>query len=240
VKTIGGSVRTVAMGKLELTDRRSFQVAAVDEAGNVGAKTGALKVVPKLAKLKLAAAKAALKKRGFKAGKVTYKASSSVPKGRVIRGSASGLRPAGSKIGLTVSRGRSAAHRPVTSAAAPPPPSTLGTGSAATPPPPSGTPAPAPAAVTPLVPAPATAVDEPLVQPERGRVLPLVGTRADDLSGLRRELGFGLLAAAFSIAVVAVLRARRPAVTDEEADGEQLLLWDQRIVEAIRRFLRLG
>ena len=114
VKTVDGSIRTVAMGKLKLTDRRSYQVAAVDEAGNVGPKTAALKVVPKLAKLTLAAAKKALKNRGFKVGKLKYKASASVPKGKVIAGAASGLRPAGSKIGLTVSKGKSASRRPVT------------------------------------------------------------------------------------------------------------------------------
>ena len=105
VKTVAGSKRSVGMGKFKLTDRRSFQVAAVDTAGNGGPKTRALKIVPKLAKLTLAAAKSALKKRGFKTGKITYRTSASVPKGKVIKGAASGLRPAGAKIGLTVSKG---------------------------------------------------------------------------------------------------------------------------------------
>ena len=79
-------------------------IAAVDAAGNVGPLSGKLKVVPKLTRLTLAAAKSTLKKRGFKVGKVIYKASASVPKGRVSRG-VTGLRFAGSKIALTVSKG---------------------------------------------------------------------------------------------------------------------------------------
>ena len=112
VKTVGGSSRTAPMGRLKLTDKRAFQVAAVDEAGNVGPKSGSLKVVPKLAKLSLASARKALTKRGFKAGKVGYKASSKVAKGKVIVGSASGLAPAGAKIGLTVSKGKTSSRRP--------------------------------------------------------------------------------------------------------------------------------
>ena len=238
VKTVDGSIRTVAMGKLKLTDRRSYQVAAVDEAGNVGPKTAALKVVPKLAKLTLAAAKKALKNRGFKVGKLKYKASASVPKGKVIAGAASGLRPAGSKIGLTVSKGKSASRRPVTPTiptvpTTPPSGPTTGT---VVPPTPSDTPTPTTA---PTAPAPTTAVEES-IEPRRGRVLPFVGARAVGLSSMRQELGLGLLAAAFSIAVVAFLRARRPFPTVRSSDGDQMLLWDQRILDAIRRFLRLS
>jgi hypothetical protein len=104
VKTVDGSLRSVGMGTFKLTDKRSFQVAAVDAAGNLGTKSGALKIVPKVAKLTLTAAKSALKKRGFKVGKVTYR-TSNLPMGRVIRGSVSGLKPAGSKVALSVSKG---------------------------------------------------------------------------------------------------------------------------------------
>ncbi len=233
VKTVDGSARTAPMGKFKLTDKRSFQVAAVDEAGNVGPKTGSLKVVPKVAKLTLAAAKKALKKRGFKTGKIKYKTSSSVPKGKVIAGAVSGLRPAGSKIGLNVSKGKSASSRPV--------PSTTPT----TPTTPTPTPAPVPASTppppttTPATP-PATTTVEESTEHQRGRVLPFAGPRIVGLSDLRRELGIGLLAAAFSIAIAAGLRARRPAETDAPAAGDQMLLWDQRIILAIRRFLRLS
>jgi len=40
--------------------------------------------------------------------------------------------------------------------------------------------------------------------------------------------------------MVAGLRARRPAVTGSPANGDQMLLWDERIIQAIRRFLRLS
>ena len=87
LKTVDGAARTAAMGALKLTDKRGFQVAAVDEAGNAGAKTKVLKIVPKLAMLKMTAAMKALKARGFKLGRISYKVSKSVPKGKVIKGS---------------------------------------------------------------------------------------------------------------------------------------------------------
>jgi large repetitive protein len=236
VKTVGGSSRSASMGPFKLTDKRAFQVAAVDAAGNVGPKTGSLKVVPKLVKLTLAAAKRALATRGFKAGKITYKASASVPKGRVIAGAASGLRPAGSQIGLTVSKGRPAS-RPTTLATPTVPPAAPPTTSATTPPPPSATPAPPVSTPTTTVPA-TTVVDSS--EPERARVIPFVGPRIEGLSHLRQELGFGILAAAFSIAVAAGLRARGPATSRAASDPEQILLWDQRLLLAIRRFLRLS
>ena len=108
VTTVGGSSLSAPMGPFRLTDTRTFQVAAVDGAGNVGALSGKLKIVPKLTNLTLAAAKKALKKRGFKVGKVTSKASPKILKDRVIAGTAKGLRPAGSKIGLIVSKGKPA------------------------------------------------------------------------------------------------------------------------------------
>ena len=238
MKTVDGSKHSVGMGAFKLTDRRSFQVAAVDTAGNVGTKTGALKIVPKLAKLALAAAKSALKKRGFKTGKVTYGTSTTVPPGKVIKGAASGLRPAGSKIGLRVSKG-AGSSRPVTPATTPPasgattypPPSSPATPTEGQAQPPSTPPPPTAAALTPA---------QESFQPRHGRVLPFTAQRAEGLSNMRRELGFGLLAAAFSIAVVAGLRARRPAVTGSHPSGDQMLLWDERTIQAIRRFLRLS
>ena len=229
-----GSQRSVGMGKFKLTDKRSFQVAAVDAAGNVGPKSGALKVVPKVAKLTLAAAKSALKKRGFKTGKVTYR-TSSVPKGKVIKGGVSGLRPAGSKVALSVSRGKGGSSRPATTT---PPPTPTSTPPPSTPTTPSTTPVPPPApTVTPAAPPATTAEESP--EPKRGHVLPFVGPRITGLSDLRQELGFGLLAAAFSIAVAAGLRARRSAAPGTPRDPDQLLLWDQRIIRSIRSFLRI-
>ena len=106
VTTVGGSSHSAPMGRFRLTDKRTFQVAAVDGAGNVGALSVKLRIVPKLANLRLAAAKKALKQRGFKVGKITSKASSKVRKGHVIAGTAKGLKPVGSQIGLIVSKGR--------------------------------------------------------------------------------------------------------------------------------------
>ena len=53
----------------------------------------------------------ALKARGFKVGRISYKASNYVAKGKVIKGSLAGLQPAGVKIGLVVSKGRPTARR---------------------------------------------------------------------------------------------------------------------------------
>ncbi|HSE80444.1 MAG TPA: Ig-like domain-containing protein, partial [Gaiellaceae bacterium] len=233
VKTVDGSKRSVGMGAFRLTDRRAFQVAAEDGAGNVGPQTVALKVVPKLARLSLAAAKAALKKRGFKTGKITWMTSATVPAGRVVKGAVGGLRPAGSKVGLRVSRGPAAGR---SFAPAPPPPSSpTATPPASSPPPP----APAATTPTPSTTTPTESLGEP-DEPRRGRVFPFPTRSVDGFSEVRRELGFGLLAAAFSIALIAGLRARRPAPAAPAAQGDQLLLWDQRIVRAIRRFLRLS
>ena len=215
-KTVDGSQRSAGMGRYKLTDKRSFQVAAVDAAGNVGPKSIKLKIVPKVAKLTLAAAKSALKKRGFKVGKVTYR-TSSVPKGKVIKGAVSGLKPAGSKVALSVSKGKGGSSRPATTT---PPPSTP-TSPTTTPPPsaptsPSTTPPPPATPATTVAPPPASA--EESHQPRFGRVIPLVGARATGLSELRRELGFGLLAAAFSIAIFVGLRARRPSPSGAPRD----------------------
>jgi hypothetical protein len=76
-------------------------------------------------------------------------------------------------------------------------------------------------------------------EPEHGRVIPLVGSGIGSLSSLRQELGFGILAAAFSIAAAAGFRARGPATRRSTRDPEQMLLWDERLLQAIRRFLSL-
>ncbi|MGH3015577.1 MAG: PASTA domain-containing protein, partial [Gaiellaceae bacterium] len=127
LKTVDGNALSTAMGTFKPGDTRSFQVAAVDEAGNASAKSYALRAVPKVTKLTLAAARKALTKRGFKVGKVTYKRSTTVPTGRAIAAGATGLRRVGTKITLTVSKGRASSRRPGTSTpvasppAAPPP-----------------------------------------------------------------------------------------------------------------------
>jgi hypothetical protein len=63
------------------------------------------------------------------------------------------------------------------------------------------------------------------------------------LKELRQELGFGLLVAAFSVAIGSGLRARRsnPGSGDQPSDE---LFWDARLLRsvgrALRRVFRLG
>ena len=103
-QTVSGSTLSVDMGAFSQKDTRSFQVAARDAAGNVGGKTLALVVVPKVARLPLAKATSALSKRGLKAGAITY-VFSSVPKGSVVSAGKSGLVTKGSAVPLAVSKG---------------------------------------------------------------------------------------------------------------------------------------
>ncbi|HWB57305.1 MAG TPA: Ig-like domain-containing protein [Gaiellaceae bacterium] len=242
VKAVGGSTLTAAMGAFTTTDKKAYTVAAVDQAGNVGSRTYALKVVPKIAKLTLSSAKKALEKRGFKAGRITYKASAKVPQGKVIKASAAGLRRSGTKVGLTVSKGGGAAHRPV--------PPTYPTYPPATPYPPSTAPSytPPPAGSTPPPPTPTppvTAAPDPTATgtgtalPGSVRLAPhklLLAESDSDFDSLRRELGFVLMAAAFTFAFLAGLRARRPREETEGADPE--LLWDSRALQSVGRALR--
>ena len=100
------------------------------------------------------------------------------------------------------------------------------------PPPPATTSAPTTTEPTPIL--------EQSFAPRRGRVLPFTQQQAESFSEIRHELGFGLLAAAFSIAAAAVLRARRPAAAPPAGGDDQMLLWDARIIQAIRRFLHLS
>jgi hypothetical protein len=218
------------MGTFKPGDTRSFQVAAVDEAGNASAKSYALRAVPKVTKLTLAAAKKALTKRGFKVGKVTYRRSA-LPKGRAIAAGATGLRRVGTKIPLSVSKGRASSRRPVTGApvAAPPsaPPSS---------PAPATTVVPPPAATSPAAPAPVSE-GEAESSGSGPFSLPIDRVRATSLAELRRELGFGLLVAAFSVGFAALLRARRP-LGQTALGSDQELLWDARLVRAVGRLLR--
>jgi hypothetical protein len=234
LKTVDGAARTAAMGALKLTDKRGFQVAAVDTAGNVGAKTKVLKIVPKLVKLRMTAAMKALKARGFKLGRISYKVSKTVPKGKVIKGTLGGLQPAGAKIGLVVSRGKPKARR---ASVTPVPPAAPGT----TPPPssfvpPSGpvayVPAPAPAGVG--SPAPETTpTTESVEVPSLNRP----STSKAGLRELRQELGFGLLVAAFSVAIGSGLRARRGGAPAGDQPGDELF-WDARLLRSIGRAFR--
>jgi hypothetical protein len=229
VRTIGAGARSAAMGEFTISDRRSFQVAAEDVAGNLGAKSFKLKVVPRVARLPLAAAKTALVRRGFEVGKVAHRRSSSVPAGKVVRGSASGLRRAGSKIGLTVSTGSRASSGTDALATPPPPASAAGF----PPPPPSAGPAPSdPVPASPVPPASAPAPEEqsthagaqPQIRPE-----PLAEHAS---AGARKPLGYVLLALAFGAAALASLRRLRGLRPAQAVPSgfEPLLLWDARLL----------
>jgi hypothetical protein len=184
----------------------------------------------------------ALKARGFKLGRISYKVSKAVPKGKVIKGSVGGLQPAGAKIGLVVSKGKAKARR---ASVAPVPPSSPGT----TPPPSSFVPPTPPVAYvpgdvqTPTVPAPTmtTESDEAVQVPSLNR--PATQSSAG-IQELRQELGFGLLVAAFSVAVGSGLRARRGNLGAGDEPNEQELFWDSRLLRSIgrslRRLFRLG
>ncbi len=244
VKTVDGAARTAAMGVFKPIDKRGFQVAAVDEAGNAGAKTKVLKIVPKLAKLKMTAAMKALKARGFKVGRISYKASKAVPKGKVIKGSVGGLQPAGAKIGLVVSKGKTKARR----ASVPTPPVSPGTTTPPTtfPPssfvPPSGPVAVVPPPVSPPAPAP-EAIDESSVSSGIPSLTRAPAQTSAGIKELRQELGFGLLVAAFSVAVGSGLRARRSNLGSGDQPSDELF-WDARLLRslgrALRRVFRLG
>lgn len=243
VKKLGGSSRSAAMGSFRTSDARGFQVSAVDEAGNVGAKSVTLKIVPEIKRLKLASAKSALTKRGFKVGKVTYRRSSKVAAGEVISAGASGLRKKGAKISLTVSSGMPAPTQPDNSSATPsapgvtPPPPAPAPYSYPYPTsaPPSTPPAPAPTATdaTPDegTPAPGTTLDR--IQPEQ--------RASEEQSPLRRFLGYALLPLVLAVGLGTGLHLRRGrmgAAATAVAGSEPIVLWDVRLVRLVRDTVR--
>jgi spore coat-associated protein N len=105
VKTLPASARSYNAGRVPAKSTRSFQVAARDEAGNVGPRTGALVSVPPVANLTLKGAKSALAHRGLKTGKLSYVFSVSIANGRVVRAGKSGVVLKGTAIPLQVSKG---------------------------------------------------------------------------------------------------------------------------------------
>ena len=237
VKAVGGSTLTAAMGAFKTTDKKAYAVAAVDEAGNIGSRTYALKVVPKVAKLTLSSAKKSLKKRGFKAGRVTVQGLGKGAAGQGHQGeSATGLRRSGTKIGLTVSKGGGAAHRPVPPTYPPYPPTAP---PSYTTPPPSSTRRRPPRRPR-TRPRPTRRRPGPARRRPRTSAWPhielLLAESSNDFESLRRELGFGLMAAAFTFAFLAGLRARRPREEPEGADPE--LLWDSRALQSVGRAVR--
>jgi hypothetical protein len=242
VHTLDSSALSADMGTFSTKDTRKFQVAARDAAGNVGAKTGTLVVVPKTAKLALAKAKSALKKRGLKTGKITYVFSAQA-KGTVVAAGKSGLVPSGTAVSLKVSKGpKGGAHsrgEPQQGADQPPvsPPAT-------NPPvttPPTSTPGPTSSPTD----IPLAGGDPP--EPDPNVDVPGAGTaepesfNAAEISSARRTAGLVLLAALFLGAGAMAVRARRrlvaPPARDENLDGP-ILFWDERLVRATANGIR--
>jgi hypothetical protein len=234
LRSVPGGSLSAAMGPFRTSDARSFQVAAIDDAGNVGPRSYALRVVPKLSKFTLAAAKRTLVKRGFRTGRIKYRHSATVPAGSVISAKSAGLLRAGSKIALTLSSG--AVSSPRTNTSAPQP----STSSGSTPPPsyysgftPSGsdspTSTPAPQSSAPVSPSSKAGR-------ERTRNIEQIepAANAQDASRTRRLLGYGLLALAFGVALSTGLRLYRPRpqVSTPSNDLEPLVLWDARLARA--------
>jgi hypothetical protein len=252
VKTVGGSARSTNLGRFKTSDSRSFQVAARDAAGNSGAKTRSLVIVPALKKLTLGQAQARLTARGLRSGPLRFVYSARIAAGRIVS-APTGVLVKGSAVALTVSKG------PVGSSYTPPPPTTSsggasgyggfgtgttggssfvgttsdGTTSGGSTPTSSTTGGAGSGSVTP---ASGTGGSETI-----GGVEPESFTPGDDnTSGLRRLLGLTLLGGAFLAAGAVALRARRPRFPrGEEAAGvEPLHFWDERLLHAVTASVR--
>jgi Big-like domain-containing protein len=237
VKTLGGSARSVNMGRFTTSNSRSFQVAARDSAGNVGAKTGALVIVPGLAKLTLAQAKARLAGRGLRAGSVRYAYSTNVGAGRVIN-ARTGVVFKGAAVGLKVSRG------PVGRTSYSIPPGTSGGthyGSSGF----GGNPTPSPSSSGSGFRQGGSGGGSPPATEsgDSSGVEPQSFTPADDGSSspLRRAVGLALLGGAFAAAGGIALRARRPRPprpVQSSGMDEPLLFWDERLLHAVTASVR--
>jgi hypothetical protein len=261
VKTLSGSARSADMGVFKLSDTRAFQVAARDAAGNIGAKTKTLVVVPAVAKLTLATAKARLTARGLKAGTLSYAYSSTIATGRVISAGRSGLVAKGTPVPLKISRG---AQRTTSYVPAPTPTSGSGSGGSYTPPTyyggTSGSDGTSGTGTTGTGTSGGASGSEsaasgsgggPTLAGEGGSsgatadggVEPQSFVPANDetSSPLRRVLGLLLLGGSFVAAGALALRAgKRPLrrAARSTAGGESLLFWDERLMHVVGSSLR--
>ena len=234
LKTVSGGTLSTSIGSFETSDTRSFQVAAVDEAGNVGPKSYALSVVPDLSGLTLEQATAQLAAHGLTAGSTTY-VSSSTAAGHVVSAGLVGVVRTGTAVPLTVSSGdgQSPAVPPTQAGFS----GSFGGGA--------GT---AGGAVVPQSQPPQVdAGSGEAVEANEGEVRPGTlsvplpeGSSADGESRLRELLGLGLLGLAFAIALFAGLRLYRPHRENPAMiDGlEPILLWDARLLRAATSAVR--
>jgi hypothetical protein len=253
VKTVAGTARSVKLGAFKTVDKRAFQVAARDAAGNVGPRTRALLVVPALARLTVADAEQRLTARGLRMGKVTYDYSKTVASGRVIRARAA-VAALHSAIPVVVSRGpvdsRSSNLRgnDATDDDDTPRPSTEGASPGGTAPwggetTPTSVPTPVPTASAAAdgTGGSGTGSGEPVQAgeaPQAGEVVP-ESFSSSDASPRRRALGLGLLAGAFLAAGTAAVRAGRPRPrVGSRKPVESLVFWDERLLHAVGNALR--
>jgi len=229
LRALGSDARSVDLGAFKISDKRKFQVAAKDAAGNIGTKTHRLVIVPSLRGATLATAKSRLAARGLKPGKISRVRSSSVPAGRIIKAGRSGVTPTGAKVALTVSLGGSGTSTSGSTGGSGSGGrgSTGGTSAGGSAPsggltPPSLVPSTPPAA--PEVPA-----AEASGQGEQPRVSVTPASSSTN-DKLRRALGLALLSAAFMAALLAWWRLRRvPAWQSPAAEPSEIVFWDQRL-----------
>jgi hypothetical protein len=245
-KTLGGSARSVDMGRFKPSDARVFQVAARDAVGHVGPKTRGLVIVPGLANLTVAKATARLTDRGLRVGEVTYRYSKTIASGLVMHaGSVIALRNAA--VPLEVSRGR-APERPSTSSrGADDPPDTPSYYYNPTP----GSGSPTPGVIVPggevSPPAPVPTGGDDVSGGDNGsggtaepdEVVPSSFSPSDDSSPLRRGLGLALLGSAFLAAGGAALSAARPRTRGRSSNAfEPLVFWDERLLNTVSQTVR--
>jgi hypothetical protein len=243
LRALGTGARSVDLGAFKASDKRKFQVAARDAAGNQGAKTYQLVIVPSLSGQTLAKAKRQLSARGLKLGKITRIRSSKVPAGRIIKSGRSGVLPTGTKIGLTLSLGRGGTSSSGSAGAGGSGGrgSTGGTSAGGNAPsgsvtPPSPSVSPPSAGLTPPSLEPSTPPAAPEIVPAAegegdGRpMLSVIPTSSSSDGGLRRIIGLLLLSAAFATAFLAWWRLQRlPAWRALESEPTEIVFWDQRL-----------
>ena len=251
LREVGSVALSADVGPFKRSDARKFQVAAADAAGNTGAKTHQLVIVPQLSGVTLAKAKAQLAARGLKLGKITRIRSARVPAGRIIKPSRSGVLPTGSKIGLTLSLGLGGTSSSGSTGGsgsgvrggtgggggAPAAPSGGGSPAAPSSPPLPTPPSVAPPVLTPIppqAPAPAApAAPEAAEETAEDPALAVEPTSSSGGSGFRRAFGLVLLSSAFLAALGAWWRLQRlPAWRASGAESGEIVFWDQRIARA--------
>jgi hypothetical protein len=104
-----GSATAAVLGRLDATDTRAFTVVQTDLAGNVGAPSRALRVLPDLTGMTLPQARVALGRRGLTVGRVTIASIPGVKPGTIARPTGLSAAEVGTAIDLVV-----AAKRPRT------------------------------------------------------------------------------------------------------------------------------